>query len=63
MGDETLVFRGWHEDPFRGHEERWVSIAGEYTKLVGDRGQESYDRPPTGRHGEPPDAPRVSPSW
>jgi hypothetical protein len=45
MDNETLVW-GWHEDPFRIHEERWVSVAGEYSKLVRDGGQESYDPPP-----------------
>jgi len=37
---------GWHPDPFGVHEERYVSVDGEVTKLVRDGGAESYDPPP-----------------
>jgi hypothetical protein len=36
---------GWFLDPFGAHEQRWFS-AGSPTKLVRDRGVESYDPPP-----------------
>jgi len=36
---------GWYTDPFGQHEARWMS-AGTPTKLVRDRGVESYDDPP-----------------
>jgi hypothetical protein len=37
--------QGWYRDPFGIHEDRYFS-AGTPTKLVRDRGQESYDAPP-----------------
>lgn len=37
---------GWHPDPYRIHEERYVSVDGTPTKLVRDGGRESYDPPP-----------------
>lgn len=36
---------GWFTDPFGLHEARWLS-QGTPTKLVRDRGVESYDEPP-----------------
>jgi hypothetical protein len=42
------VIQGWHSDPFGVHEERYFSAAGQPTKLVRDRGVESYDEPPSG---------------
>jgi hypothetical protein len=36
---------GWFTDPFLVHEERWLSN-GRPTKLVKDRGVESFDQPP-----------------
>lgn len=42
------VIQGWHSDPFGIHEARYFSAAGEPTKLVRDRGRESYDEPPSG---------------
>jgi hypothetical protein len=39
--------QGWYHDPYGVHEERYYS-AGEATKLVCDRGIESYDPPPVG---------------
>lgn len=44
MADGT----GWQPDPFGIHEERYVNAEGTPTKLVRDRGQESYDHPPKG---------------
>jgi hypothetical protein len=41
------VIQGWHSDPFGVHEARYFS-AGQPTKLVRDRGTESYDEPPSG---------------
>ena len=40
---------GWYTDPFDRHEARWMS-AGQPTKLVRDRGVESFDEAPA----EPP---------
>jgi hypothetical protein len=37
--------QGWHGDPFALHEDRWFS-AGQPTRLVRDKGAESYDEPP-----------------
>jgi hypothetical protein len=37
--------QGWYRDPYAIHEDRYFS-AGMPTKLVRDRGQESYDPPP-----------------
>ena len=36
---------GWYTDPYGRHEARWFSD-GTPTKLVRDRGVESYDKPP-----------------
>jgi hypothetical protein len=40
---------GWYTDPYQRHEARWFS-EGRATKLVRDRGGETYDEPPD----EPP---------
>jgi hypothetical protein len=40
--------QGWQPDPFGLHEARYFSAAGQPTKLVRDRGTESYDEPPSG---------------
>jgi hypothetical protein len=37
---------GFHPDPFRIHQERYLSAEGLPTKLVRDDGIESYDPPP-----------------
>lgn len=42
------VVQGWHSDPFGIHEARYFSADGQPTKLVRDRGTESYDEPPSG---------------
>lgn len=42
------VTPGWHSDPFGVHEARYFSADGQPTKLVRDRGAESYDEPPSG---------------
>jgi hypothetical protein len=42
------VIQGWHSDPFGVHEARYFSADGQPTKLVRDRGLESYDEPPSG---------------
>lgn len=47
---------GWHPDPFGVHEERYVSVDGEATKLVRDGGAESYDPPPPRLRLVPDDA-------
>ncbi len=44
--DGEAVAWGWHHDAYGIHEERWISVDGEATKLVRDGGQESYDPPP-----------------
>ena len=41
------VTTGWHPDPFGVHEARYFSADGQPTKLVRDRGMESYDEPPS----------------
>lgn len=41
----TIQAEGWYKDPFAIHEDRWMS-QGRPTKLVRDRGTESYDPPP-----------------
>jgi hypothetical protein len=38
---------GWYTDPYERHEARWFS-EGRATKLVRDRGVETYDDPPEG---------------
>jgi hypothetical protein len=40
--------QGWQPDPFGVHEARYFSADGQPTKLVRDRGVESYDEPPSG---------------
>jgi hypothetical protein len=42
------VTTGWHPDPFGVHEARYFNADGQPTKLVRDRGAESYDEPPSG---------------
>ena len=42
------VLQGWQSDPFGVHEARYFSADGQPTKLVRDRGAESYDEPPSG---------------
>jgi hypothetical protein len=42
---EALVW-GWRRDPWGIHEERWFCVDGAPTKLVRDRGCESYDEVP-----------------
>ncbi len=42
-----LPAEGWYRDPYRMHEDRWVS-EGTPTKLVRDGALESYDPPPDG---------------
>ena len=37
---------GWYHDPFRLHEDRWISD-GAPTALVRDEGVESHDPPPS----------------
>jgi hypothetical protein len=46
MDDDRLSW-GFHPDPYGIHEERYISCEGDPTKLVRDRGVESYDPPPT----------------
>ncbi len=41
------VTTGWHPDPFGLHEGRYFNADGQPTKLVRDRGRESYDEPPS----------------
>jgi|HubBroStandDraft_5_1064220.scaffolds.fasta_scaffold2688082_1 hypothetical protein len=43
----TLTW-GWHPDPYAQHQERYISVDGDPTKLVRDFGRESYDPPPDG---------------
>jgi hypothetical protein len=50
MDDDRLSW-GFHPDPYGIHEERYISCEGEPTKLVRDRGVESYDTPPTALNG------------
>jgi hypothetical protein len=42
------VVQDWQPDPFGLHEARYFSATGQPTKLVRDRGTESYDEPPSG---------------
>jgi hypothetical protein len=42
MSDNSLVW-GFHPDPYRIHEERYISASGLPTKLVRDGGIETYD--------------------
>ena len=44
----ATVTTGWHPDPFGVHEARYFSADGQPTKLVRDRGAESFDEPPSG---------------
>ena len=39
------VAEGWYRDPFKEHEDRWISD-GKPTKLVRDGGVEASDDPP-----------------
>ena len=50
--------QGWYPDPYERHDERWFSD-GKPTRLVRDRGIESYDEPPLElpRGPLPPDPP------
>ena len=41
------VTTGWHPDPFGVHEARYFNADGQPTKLVRDRGLESFDEPPS----------------
>jgi hypothetical protein len=43
--ESELDEEGWFTDPFGRHEARWLSY-GKPTKLVRDKGVESYDDPP-----------------
>ena len=43
--EESEHQEGWYTDPYGRHEARWLSD-GTPTKLVRDRGVESYDKPP-----------------
>jgi hypothetical protein len=47
MSDDTLAW-GFHPDPYRIHQERYISVDGVPTKLVRDGGVETYDPPPDG---------------
>jgi len=47
MSVDGALAWGWHTDPYRKHQERYISVDGTPTKLVRDAGQESYDPPPT----------------
>ena len=53
---------GWYTDPYGRHEARWFSD-GTPTKLVRDRGVESYDKPPDEEPSHKPSgsSPRCSP--
>jgi hypothetical protein len=42
----TADVDGWHPDPFGLHEFRYFSSGGKPTKLVRDKGVESYDDSP-----------------
>ncbi|HXW39311.1 MAG TPA: hypothetical protein VEJ44_06415, partial [Acidimicrobiales bacterium] len=55
-GDEE----GWYDDPYRLHEERWIS-AGRPTELVRDHGREATDPPPD-RPAPRPFVPALHPS-
>jgi len=45
MNPDAITW-GFHPDPYRIHEERYISVAGLPTKLVRDGGIERYDPPP-----------------
>jgi hypothetical protein len=47
MSDNSLAW-GFHPDPYRIHQERYISVDGLPTKLVRDGGIEAYDPPPQG---------------
>ena len=53
---------GWQPDPFGIHEFRYLSSSGAPTKLVRDRGVESYDDPPTSASGTDLTDPAVAPT-
>ncbi len=44
--DMGALVWGWHQDPYKIHEERYISGDGLPTKLVRDAGVEAYDPPP-----------------
>ena len=46
MRTEGRMPWGWNPDPYGIHQERYISVDGDATKLVRDDGQESYDPPP-----------------
>jgi hypothetical protein len=45
MSDHSLAW-GSHPDPYRIHQERYISVDGVPTELVRDGGIENYDAPP-----------------
>ncbi len=45
MSENSLAW-GFHPDPYRIHQERYISVDGVPTKLVRDGGVEAYDPPP-----------------
>jgi hypothetical protein len=47
MSGDTLAW-GFHPDPYRIHQERYISVDGLPTELVRDGGVETYDPPPDG---------------
>jgi hypothetical protein len=53
MEQENQDEEGWFTDPFGLHEARWLSY-GKPTKLVRDRGIESYDDPPDSEPSQEP---------
>jgi len=46
MNEDLGVVWGWRPDPYRLHQERYISGDGIPTKLVRDGRMESYDPPP-----------------
>jgi hypothetical protein len=52
---------GWHRDPYRIHEDRYLSVGGLPTKLVRDGGCESYDPPPEDTVPNPADVDALRP--
>jgi hypothetical protein len=46
MNEDVRVVWGWRPDPYRIHQERYISGDGIPTKLVRDGTIESYDPPP-----------------
>ena len=43
--EDGVGWEGWFTDPYGRHEARWLS-QGKPTKLVSDKGVESFDEPP-----------------